>query len=472
MRSDVSESLTTFLEALPARKLRGLYDNQWTCQAVFRSLPPLAKQYCLRLLFVDEPVSQTIVDGWVKQESSHKHTETVEKLIQLQLFQRVSSSYTYLINRKACTFICRTSDVKLILQKDFRNNVRLSVLGRGAMHDDLPEEVLPFVPDQDELLKFANAQWEGLLLYLIGATSHPPEKSVLLDGKDVAFDRLLESAGLAEIQESGNLSITTEGFRFLLLDQGAQLWRLMSQYIIAAESEMGTDLERLFSFLLELGFRPSNKPGQINALDQVQYNIATHMEQFGIIAVFKTLSNEVCYVPTPLAVCFCTNPNTSTTSIHDNSSVVIETNFKLYGYTESALVRQILELFSRCDCMLPNLYVGTITRESISDALDCGINSEQIIHYLQSHVHHRIQQRTPILPDNVPNQIRLWEQDINRVKTQDAILLEYFPSEEAFNRALQHSKKQEVYLWDDGKAKLIIKLQGGEEMKEFIKTLK
>lgn len=110
--------------------------------------------------------------------------------------------------------------------------------------------------------------------------------------------------------------------------------------------------------------------------------------------------------------------------------------------------------------MLPNLYVGTITRESISDALDCGINSEQIIHYLQSHLHHRIQQRTPILPDNVPNQIRLWEQDINRVKTQDAMLMEYFPSEEAFHKALKYSKKQGFYLWDDGKAKLIIKLQG------------
>lgn len=51
--------LTSFLETLPEEKLEGLYDNQWTCQAVFRSLPPLAKQLCLRLTFLDVPVSES-----------------------------------------------------------------------------------------------------------------------------------------------------------------------------------------------------------------------------------------------------------------------------------------------------------------------------------------------------------------------------------------------------------------------------
>lgn len=34
---------------------------------------------------------------------------------------------------------------------------------RGAMHDDLSKEIFPFVPDQEELLNFANSQWEVLL---------------------------------------------------------------------------------------------------------------------------------------------------------------------------------------------------------------------------------------------------------------------------------------------------------------------
>ena len=46
-------NLTNFLESLPPVKLVRLYDHQWTVQAVFRSLPPIAKQWALRLLFVD-----------------------------------------------------------------------------------------------------------------------------------------------------------------------------------------------------------------------------------------------------------------------------------------------------------------------------------------------------------------------------------------------------------------------------------
>lgn len=36
----------------PAR-LDALFESQWTCLATFRALPPLAKHYVNRLLFVD-----------------------------------------------------------------------------------------------------------------------------------------------------------------------------------------------------------------------------------------------------------------------------------------------------------------------------------------------------------------------------------------------------------------------------------
>ena len=52
-------------------------------------------------------------------------------------------------------------------------------------------------------------------------------------------------------------------------------------------SVSGTDLGKLFSFLLELGFRPSNRPGDVASLDSILYNVATHMEQFGILKTFK-----------------------------------------------------------------------------------------------------------------------------------------------------------------------------------------
>ena len=34
----------------------------------------------------------------------------------------------------------------------------------------------------------------------------------------------------------------------------------------------------------------------------------------------------------------------------------------MYAYTSSPVARAILELFARCDCTLPNLFVGTLCR--------------------------------------------------------------------------------------------------------------
>ena len=45
-----------WLEALPAATVGKLYGSQWACQAVLRSLPPLAKQYVARMLFVETPI--------------------------------------------------------------------------------------------------------------------------------------------------------------------------------------------------------------------------------------------------------------------------------------------------------------------------------------------------------------------------------------------------------------------------------
>ena len=46
----------SWLEALPAATVGKLYGSQWACQAVLRSLPPLAKQYVVRMLFVETPI--------------------------------------------------------------------------------------------------------------------------------------------------------------------------------------------------------------------------------------------------------------------------------------------------------------------------------------------------------------------------------------------------------------------------------
>lgn len=65
------------------------------------------------------------------------------------------------------------------------------------------------------------------------------------------------------------------------------------------------------------------------------------------------------------------------------------------------------------------------------------------------------------------NQISLWENDINRVQLDDAVLFEYFPSTEAFEKAMAFVKKEDLHLWDDGKSKIIVKLNGTDSGRCF-----
>lgn len=51
---------------------------------------------------------------------------------------------------------------------------------------------------------------------------------------------------------------------------------------------------------------------------------------------------------------------------------------RVYAYTTSPVQQSILRLFVRCDALLPNLFVGTLTRESVKSALEVGITAEQV----------------------------------------------------------------------------------------------
>lgn len=81
-----------YLNSLPANQLSALYESPWTCQAVLRSLPPLAQQLVLRLLHIDEPVTDTLLRGLVKPESKQKCSSSIDLLENLQVIQRATSS--------------------------------------------------------------------------------------------------------------------------------------------------------------------------------------------------------------------------------------------------------------------------------------------------------------------------------------------------------------------------------------------
>lgn len=64
----------------------------------------------------------------------------------------------------------------------------------------------------------------------------------------------------------------------------------------------------------------------------------------------------------------------------------------------SPVKRAILRLFVRCDVLLPNLFVGTIKRDTVFHAFESGIGAEEIVEYLQQHAHPRVAKKIPVVP--------------------------------------------------------------------------
>lgn len=91
----MSLNVFDYLERLPPDALDKLYGaapsdaegqsgrshGQWTCRALLQSLPQLAKQHVMRLLFVEGPVGKGMLKSWVKKEYQRVHAASVRKVL-------------------------------------------------------------------------------------------------------------------------------------------------------------------------------------------------------------------------------------------------------------------------------------------------------------------------------------------------------------------------------------------------------
>lgn len=77
--------------------------------------------------------------------------------------------------------------------------------------------------------------------------------------------------------------------------------------------------------------------------------------------------------------------------------------------------------------------MGVLTRESIRLALRGGITAEQIVGYLRQHAHPQMLaaggEASSALPPTVVDQIKLWENERNRLTYTDGVLYSQFLSQ-------------------------------------------
>lgn len=121
--------------------------------------------------------------------------------------------------------------------------------------------------------------------------------------------------------------------------------------------------------------------------------------------------------------------------------ILVETNYRVYAYTQTSLQVALLGLFTELLYRFPNLVVGVLTRESLRAALRGGITAAQVLRYLQQHAHPRMLAAEPGaqpgappgLPPTVVDQIKLWESERNRFTYTEGVVYNQFLSQVTLN---------------------------------------
>ncbi|KAF8409283.1 hypothetical protein HHK36_005357 [Tetracentron sinense] len=266
----IAKNFMDMVAALPALKLDKFYENTFICEAVLRSLPPLAKKYVLQMLYIDVPITAKSMEEWVLTDGFSKHKVAVDRLVQLRLFTETVDS---------------------------------GVLPREPM----PSNVTVRLPSLEDLEAYALEQWECFLLQLI-SSAQVERPTNFSSSMMKIFQR-----GLLSQREKEAPRLTESGFQFLLMDTNAQLWYIIREYISNSE-DRGVDPADLISFLLELSFHVtgelpdiqhapfdlSDNAYNLNTLTEVQRNAIKDLADLGLVKLQQGRKDSW-FIPTNLA---------------------------------------------------------------------------------------------------------------------------------------------------------------------------
>ncbi|XP_034016856.1 general transcription factor IIH subunit 4 [Thalassophryne amazonica] len=455
------KNLHEYLRELSADVIDRLYSHAATCLAVHRELPPLAKNYVMRMLFLDQPLPQAAVALWVKKDSQRDHDECVSLLVGLRLWhsQQLQGGLQ-----------------GYVLSTVFKENLRIALLGGGKAWTDEGSTLGPdrHARDIESLDRYAVERWEVILHFMVGS----PTAAV---SQDLA--QLLVHAGLMKSEPGESPYITSAGFQFLLLDTTSQLWYFMLQYLKTAQSR-GMDLVEILSFLFQLSFLTLGRDYSVEGMSESLLTFLQHLREFGLVFQRKRKSRR--YYPTRLAITLAAGVTTSSSSSDtsswnqgsapstaDTGFVIMETNYRIYAYTNSELQIALVALFSEMLYRFPNVVVAQITRESVQQAIANGITAQQIIHFLRTRAHPIMLKQSPVLPPTVTDQIRLWELERDRLQFTEGVLYNQFLSQADFEVLRDRAQRLGCLVWQDVAHRvLVVTPEGHGEVKRFWKRQK
>ncbi|KAL7267913.1 RNA polymerase II transcription factor B 52 kDa subunit [Rhizina undulata] len=437
-----------YLESLPPITFRRLYQQPATALAIFRRmLPNLAKVFVTSLLYNDAPIPLEDLEARVVPESSREKADALAKLRRF-----------HIINEQ---------NLMITLDPVFKKNFRLALTG-GGNHNSFG---VPFSGNEKKkvdiqfLDNYASRQFDSILHYMVGTHSDiQPSAGVI---------HLLKNSGLMERQGQ----ITKDGFSFLLQEGNAQIWALLIQYLDMSE-QLGMDQTDVLHFLFMLGSLELGQAYSVETLTPTQKNMLADLRDYGVVYQRKASSDR--FYPTRLATTLTSDTGglrSASASLEstlkksvtgERGFIIVETNYRIYAYTDSPLQIAVLNLFVKLATRFPNLVTGRISRRSIQEAIKLGITADQIIDYLTVHAHPQMRRNLVVLPPTVVDQIRLWQIEGERMKTTTGFLFKEFAGSADFTETARYAEELGVLKWRNDK-KMVMFVSRHEQIADWLK---
>ena len=417
-------------------------------------LPHLAKAFVMALLYMPQALPVEDLDKWVKS-SSWDEKEKAKELLQLMDMVAIARD-------------SKTQKAAIRLASPFVTSLRRALAGGGDHRSfGVPSEKQDSSVTERTLDDFARAQWDSIMYFVVGSVESGASSG---DFIAVGSKLLLEQGGFVKMRGRSAI-ITQDGFEFLLRDVNTQIWSLLIVYLKDSESR-GQDSIEILGFLFTLGSLEVGKGYTSENLTQSQRTTLDDLHDLGIVFRHPAVSSR--FYPTRLASTLNSDSNAVSSSLggtlalssgasaDQKGFIIMETNYRVYAYTNDDLRIAILSLFTSLKTRWPNMIIGKLTKESVQGAIRSGITSQQIISYLTAHAHpimasNRSEQAPtglPSLPPTVVDQIRLWQIEGDRMKATSGYLFKEFVSDQQYKAVVDKAKLVGVLVWNDDKKKM------------------
>jgi transcription initiation factor TFIIH subunit 4 len=482
-------------------KLDQLYSSPHAVQCVLRALPPVARLYVARVLYLPdhEPTFSPAKfrDALCRRPRARdRHTTALTTLRSLRVFVTPSELVENACAENANGAVAEQSAADdgtalLQLNPSFSQQLRLTVTCTVPPVFNGP---LTHIPSREtaDLGLHAAKRVERILNYPIGADDDADDDGTLSADAVPSHEiqRALASTHILAPCDGGSyMKITSTGFQFLLKDSFAQVWVLLRDVIRVRFA--GAEFDAL-NFVFQLSFACCGRAYDVSALTKNQRLLAFVLDELGVIALDE---QNGCFFPTQLGVNLVSSASRSDVEsaaaaagsssaiitgtaggigvvpkTSGNIQVIVETNFRLYAYTTSTFQTNLLSLFTHMRYRLPNLVVGHLTREKVRGALMIGITADQIIGFLNSHAHPRMKNGS--VPPTVRDEIKLWEAEQERVQFRRGFLLSDFDSPAKFDLVLAYANDTSACLWSNvARRQLIVIKSEYNKIRSYIKSL-